>query len=98
MIMYPLTRILPLCLVLLVLPSVVRGFCETNPLPSSHVSVLLNHRHGCSVHSGPVPVSPFYQLEHLLCRLYLHFHRIASLSHRSPFCVFFPLLHQVLMG
>ena len=68
MMMYSLTRILPLCLVLLVLPTVVRGFRETNPLLSSHLSVRLDHRHRCPVHSAPVPVSPFYQLQHLLRR------------------------------
>ena len=74
--MYSLTRIYPLCLVLLVLPSVVRGSCETNPLPSSHLSVRLHHRHWCPAH-----VSPFYQLEHLFCRPYPHFRCIGTLPH-----------------
>ena len=98
MIMYSLTRILPLCLVLLDLSTVVRGFRKTNPLLSSDLSVRLNDRRSCPVHSSPVPVSPFYQLRHLLCRLYPHFHRIASLPHQSSFCLHFLLLHQMLMG
>ena len=61
MIMYSLTRILPLCLVLL--STVVCGFREANPLLSSHLSVRSNLRHSCPVHNTPVPVFPFYRLQ-----------------------------------
>ena len=97
MVMYSPTRILPLCLVVLVLPSLVHRFRETNPLPSSRLSVRLDRRHRCPVYSAPVPVSPFYQLQHLLRHLCPHFLQIASPPHQSPLCLLFLLLHQMLM-
>ena len=95
MIIYSLTRILPLCLGLLL--SVALALHEKSPFLSPHLSALFYHHHRCPVHSAPLPVSPIYQLQHLLRRPYPYFHRIASLPYQSPSRLLFLLFHQMLV-
>ena len=95
MIIYSLTRILPLCLGLLL--SVVLALDEKSLFSSPHLSARFYHHHRCPAQSAPLPVSPLYQLQYLLRRPYPYFHRIASLPYQSSSRLLFLLLHQTLV-